>query len=95
MVSVLLSFVIGQIIPSTILYPLCLNFMPEAKARVSAIIVGGRLILCALSLQLAGFIYRGSFQNIGIIILPFILLSIITLFKVIKNDEVMEFGVGK
>jgi len=53
-----IPFVIGQIIPSTILYPLCLNFMPEAKARVSAIIVGGRLILCALSLQLAGFIYR-------------------------------------
>ena len=87
-----IPFVIGQIIPATILYPLCLNFMPEAKGRVSAVIVGGRLILCALSLQCAGFFYRGSIQQIGLIILPFILLSIITLFKVIKNDEVMKFG---
>ena len=66
--------------------------MPKAKGRVSAFIVGSRLILCALSLQLAGFIYRGSFQNIGMIILPFILMSVITLFKVIKNDEIMKFG---
>lgn len=66
--------------------------MPEAKGRVSAVIVGGRLILCALSLHLAGFIYRGSFQNIGMIILPFILMSVITLFKVIKNDRVIKFG---
>lgn len=87
-----IPFVIGQIIPSTILYPLCLNFMPEAKGRVSAVIVGSRLILCALSLQLAGFIYKGSFQYIGMIILPFILLSVITLFKVINNDEIMKFG---
>lgn len=87
-----IPFVIGQIIPSTILYPLCLNFMPKAKGRVSAVIVGSRLILCALSLQLAGFVYKGSFQYIGMIILPFILLSVVTLFKVISNDEIMKFG---
>lgn len=87
-----IPFVIGQIIPSTILYPLCLNFMPKAKGRVSAVIVGSRLILCALSFQLAGFIYNGSFQYIGMIILPFILLSVITLFRVISNDEIMKFG---
>lgn len=87
-----IPFVIGQIIPSTILYPLCLNFMPKAKGRVSAVIVGSRLILCALSLQLAGLVYKGSFQYIGMIILPFILLSVITLFRVINNDEIMKFG---
>lgn len=82
-----IPFVIGQIIPSTILYPLCLNFMPKAKGRVSAVIVGSRLILCALSLQLAGFVYKGSFQYIGMIILPFILLSVVTLFKVINIKD--------
>ncbi|MFA5959107.1 MAG: MFS transporter [Tatlockia sp.] len=87
-----IPFVIAQIIPSTILYPLCLNFMPKAKGRVSAMIVGSCLILCALSLQLAGFVYRGSFQHIGMIILPFILMSVFTLFKVIKNEEVMNYG---
>ena len=67
-----LPFIIGQIIPSIILYPLCLNFIPEAKGRVSAVLQGSRLILCALSLQLAGLYYNGTFQNIGLIIISFI-----------------------
>lgn len=82
-------FVIGQILPTTILYPLCLNYIPEAKGRVSALIQGGRLLFSALSLQLAGYFYQGSFQNIGIIISGFIVLAIVTLFFVIKNEGLM------
>jgi MFS transporter, DHA1 family, multidrug resistance protein len=87
-----LLFIIGQIIPSAILHPLCLNVMPQAKGRVSAILQGGRLIFAALSLQVAGYFYQGSFQNIGIIIIAFICLTIITLFFVIKNRELMTFS---
>lgn len=87
-----LPFIIGQIIPSTILYPLCLNFMPQAKGRVSALIKGGLFIFSALGLQLAGYVYRGSFRNIGIIITGFILFGIVTLFFVIKNRELMTFS---
>lgn len=83
-------FVIAQIIPSTILFPLCLNYMPTAKGRVSAIVQAGRLIFAALGLQLAGYLYQGSFRNIGIIISVFILLGVITLFFVIKNDKLMK-----
>ena len=49
--------------------------MPQAKGRVSAIIQGGRLIFAALSLQIAGYFYQGSFQNIGIIITGFIFMA--------------------
>jgi DHA1 family bicyclomycin/chloramphenicol resistance-like MFS transporter len=87
-----LPFIIGQIIPSTLLHPLCLNFMPQAKGRVAAILQGGRLIFSALCLQLAGYFYQGSFQNIGIIIIGFILMTVITLFFVINNRELMKFS---
>ena len=87
-----LPFILGQIIPSTILYPLSLSFMPQAKGRISAVIQGGRLIFSALCLQLAGYFYEGSFRNIGIMIMGFIALTIITLFFVIKNRELMEFS---
>lgn len=83
---VMLIFIIGQI-TSMMLYPFCLNFMPHAKARVSAIIQTGRLIFSAFALQIAGYFYQGSFRNIGIIIFSFILLAVITLFLVIKNSE--------
>ena len=85
-----IPFIIGQIIPTTILYPLCLNLMPKAKGRVTAIIQGGRLIFCALSLQLSGFFYKGSVQSIGIILICFIVLVIFTLFLVIKNYELIH-----
>lgn len=85
-----LPFIISQIIPSVILYPLSLNFLPHVKARVSAIIQGARLILTALGLQIAGYFYQGSFQSIGIVLISFILIAIFTLFFVINNDELMK-----
>lgn len=86
-----LPFIIAGIIPGTILFPLCLNLIPQAKGRINAILQGGRLVFSALCLQIAGYFYEGSFQNIGIIICIFILLMIITLFFVIKNRESMKF----
>lgn len=83
-----LPFIIGQIIPSTVLYPLCLNFMPQAKGRVSAVIQGGRLLFSAFGLQLAGHYYQGSFRNIGIIIVGFIFMASIALVLVIRNPDI-------
>lgn len=85
-----LPFIIGQVIPSTILYPLCLNYIPQSKGRIAAIIQGGRLIFAALGLQIAGYFYQGSFRNIGITISVFIILAIVTLFFVINNNEIMN-----
>lgn len=87
-----IPFVIGQIIPSTILYPLCLNFMPEAKGRTSAIVQGARLVFSAFSLQMAGYFYQGSFRPVGIIITGFIVVGIVTLCYIIKNDRLMKFS---
>jgi DHA1 family bicyclomycin/chloramphenicol resistance-like MFS transporter len=87
----LLPFIIGQIIPTTVLYPLALNFMPLAKGKVSAVLYSGRLIFTAISLQLAGYFYYGTFRSIGIIILGFIFVTVVTLFFVLKNRELMRF----
>lgn len=87
-----IPFIIGQIIPTTILYPLCLSFMPQAKGRFTAITQGGRLVLSSLGLQLAAICYVGSFRNIGIIIIGFIIIAVIALFYVIKNRELMQFS---
>jgi len=87
----LIPFIIGQIIPATILFPICINYMPQAKGRVSAVIQTGRLVLSGIGLQVAGYYYTGSFQGIGMIIIVFILLSIISLLYVLKNRELMKF----
>lgn len=88
----LLLLVIGQIIPGAILYPLCLSLMPSAKGRLSAVTKIIRLMLSALSLQIAGYYYAGSFQNVGIIVALFVLSGIITMFFVLKDNSLMEFS---
>ena len=85
-----LIFVIGSIAPSTILYPILLEMMPRAKGRVSALMQGGRLIFAALGLQLAGYFYQGSFRNVALIIIAFISLSTIMLFRVISRKDVLK-----
>ncbi len=43
-----ICFVIGQIIPGNLLYPLYLGLMPEAKGRLTALIQGGRLVFASI-----------------------------------------------
>jgi DHA1 family bicyclomycin/chloramphenicol resistance-like MFS transporter len=62
--------------------------MPEAKAKISAIMQGGRLILTALILQVVGYFYNGSFQYTGMIIFFFILIIIFTQYCMIKSKNI-------
>ena len=80
-----IPFVIGQIIPSNILYPLYLNLMPEAKGKLTALIQGGRLIMASIGLQIAGFFYIGSFRQIGMVVGFFVFIGICIMPFVIKK----------
>lgn len=84
---------ISTIIPIMIIYPICINFMPKLKGRVSVIIQGGCLILTAIGLHVVSYSYQGSFQSIGVIMSIVILSSIVTLFFIIRSDRIMEFSV--
>lgn len=85
-----LPFSMAIVIPVTVIYPLCLAHMPNAKGRVSAVMQGTRLVITAFALQVAGYFYMGSFQNIGIIVTSVFFLGIVTLFMIIKNKEIAQ-----
>lgn len=85
-----LPFNTALIIPSTIFYPICLNYLPEAKGRISAVLQGSRLIVATICLELAAYFYNGSFQNIGIILSFLITLAVITMFMVMKNLKIIN-----
>ncbi len=86
----LIPFSIIIALPATILYPICLNLIPSAKGRVSALLQASRLVVTALALQVAGYFYQHSFQNIGLIITASFLIAVITLFFVMKNKELVR-----
>lgn len=83
-----LPFIISQIIPSNILVPICMNFIPHAKGKISAVLQGSQLLFSAMSVGLAGYFYQGTFQSIGMIISVFIILTFITHFFVIKSAAI-------
>lgn len=83
-----LPFIISQIIPSNILVPICMNFIPHAKGKISAVLQGSQLLFSAMSVGLAGYFYQGTFQSIGMIISVFIILTLITHFFVIKSAAI-------
>ncbi len=84
----MLIFVIAQIIPGTILYPLSINFIPHAKAKISALTQIARFIVTAIGLEIAGYFYQGSFQNTGIIILLFVVMIIVMQYYAAKISQI-------
>lgn len=82
-----LPYSISCVLPIVILYPIALHILPQAKARVSAVMQGARLILTAVGLQIAGFFYTGSFQNIGIVMTSIFFVGVLTLILILKNRQ--------
>ena len=87
-----LPFIISGIIPQNLLGPICLNFLPEAKAKVSAVLQGSRLIFASLGLQIAGYFYQGTFTLLGMMLFTLIAGVAITHFMVCRNAELMNFS---
>jgi len=86
--AAMLIFVIAEIIPSVIIYSLCLNYLPEDKAKVVAVQQGGRLIFVSIVLQITGYFYHGSFALTGSIIALFILGIIMTQIMIMSNKNI-------
>lgn len=87
----LLVFGIGSIVPGVILYPIAVNFINQAKAKTSSLIKASMLMLTALGLEFVGYLYQGSYKNVGLVIAGFILFATVTLFLVIKNNSIRKF----
>ena len=85
-----MPFIISQIIPGNILYPLYLQLRPESKGRLTSLIQGGRLIFSSIGLQIAAFFYDNSFLSVGIILATLILMGVFVMFIVLKHWASIE-----
>lgn len=87
---IFIPFSIASIIPTIILYPVCINYFPTLKGQIAALLQGIRLVLTAIGLQLAGYLYDRSFQNIGLIILAFMIIGTIGSFMITQNKQLID-----
>jgi len=84
---VLLLLAAGAAFPINILWPLAINVMPNAKGRMTALLISSRLIITSCSLQIVGYLYRGSFFEVGIIMLSTLVLSLLFCYRLFALDN--------
>lgn len=75
---------IGVVFPINILWPLALDNTPNAKGRMAAILVAGRLIITSCSLQIVSYFYQGVFFHIGLSMIISLILSLLVCGKIFK-----------
>ncbi|WP_341756253.1 MULTISPECIES: MFS transporter [unclassified Candidatus Tisiphia] len=81
---------VGMIFPCNILWPLALDSMPNAKGRITAILVSGRLIITALCLQLVCYFYHGNFTSLAIVMCITIVIALIFCYKLLQEDKIFN-----
>ncbi|MCC8398228.1 MAG: MFS transporter [Rickettsia endosymbiont of Labidopullus appendiculatus] len=81
---------IGTIFPCNILWILALESMPNAKGRITAILVSGRLIVTALCLQLVSYFYQGNFTSLAIVMCTTIVVALIACYKLLQEDKIFN-----
>lgn len=62
-----LLYCTAEIVPSILFYPVCLNYLPAAKAKVAALMNAFRLLGAALMLEITGYFYNGTFFSTGLV----------------------------
>jgi DHA1 family bicyclomycin/chloramphenicol resistance-like MFS transporter len=86
MVTLLVA--IGTIFPINILWPLMLDTVPNAKARITAIVVSGRLITTAICLQLVSYFYQGNFKSVAVTMIITIIIALLACYKLLQEDKI-------
>ncbi|MFP3018273.1 MAG: MFS transporter [Candidatus Tisiphia sp.] len=81
---------IGMIFPCNILFPLLLESIPNAKGRITAIFVSGRLIVTALCLQLVSYFYQGTFKPLAIVMCITIVIALVGCYKLLQVDRIFD-----
>lgn len=81
---------VGMAYPINILWPLALDSVRGAKAKIGALMISLRLILSAVAIEIASYFYNGSFSTIGISICITLTISIITCYMLFKEYKVLQ-----
>lgn len=82
--AVMMLDCVSMVLPITILFPLILEVIPEAKGKISATITGGRLLGMAFFVQLVSYFYDGTFYALGLILIFVTLLGFVCYYKLLQ-----------
>lgn len=81
---------LGIIFPVNILWPLSLEVIPDAKGRIAALIVGSRLLLTSVGLQVVSYFYQGRFISLGISLFLMTLIMFWFCYRLYYKEKIFD-----
>lgn len=87
---VMLFEAIGMVYPINTFCILSLTAVKNAKAKIGALSVAGRLLVSAISVEIASYYYNKSFVSIGTAIYTTLLISVVCLYILIKKYNILS-----
>jgi DHA1 family bicyclomycin/chloramphenicol resistance-like MFS transporter len=81
----------GMIWPINMIWPISLEAVPGAKARMSALICGTRMLLTAISIQIVSHFYHNHFFPIGAAMILFILMGFWGIYLLYRHYHLGSF----
>lgn len=81
---------LGIIFPVNILWPLSLEVIPEAKGRIAALIVGSRLLLTSVGLQVVSYLYQKDFTSLGISLFILTLIALWFCYRLYYREKLFS-----
>jgi DHA1 family bicyclomycin/chloramphenicol resistance-like MFS transporter len=80
-------YVIGIVVPPTMMYVQAMDMFPTLRASASALIHALRMLSMALGTALAGVLYDGSFRPVSVVMLSFMALSLPMIYLVMRKSS--------
>jgi DHA1 family bicyclomycin/chloramphenicol resistance-like MFS transporter len=80
----------GMVLPINILWPLMLESVVNAKGRLAAVQTASRLIITALSIQIASYFYDGTLRSLVITMGIFMVFTFFIGYKLFKVDAIFR-----
>lgn len=80
----------GMVLPINILWPLMLESVANAKGRLSAVQAASRLIITALSIQIASYFYDGTLRSVAVTMGIFMMLTFWMGYKLVRIDNIFK-----
>lgn len=87
---VMMLMSVGIVLPVNILWPLCLEVLPEAKGRMAGFFGGTRLILTAFILQTITFFYTHDVRSTAVALVVMMVMGFACLYKLHKINPLFQ-----
>lgn len=88
---VMLVSTVGYVVPLNLLYVLALGVLPNAAAKMSAVIQISKWVCTVIGVQIASYFYSHDFRSTGSVLLTMDILAFVVIGVLIKQDQRLKY----